>query len=121
MDQNVKQALEQGGTIDITTQGRTSGKPHRVEIWFHNLGGHLYITGLPGRRDWYANMLANPEFTFHLKEGVQADLSARATSVLDEARRREVFSTILPRLDRMSEIETWMTDSPLVEVTIAEA
>lgn len=121
MDQRVKQALKQGGTIDITTKGRTSGKSHRVEIWFHNLGSHLYITGRPGRRDWYANMLANPEFTFHLKQGVRADLPARATPVLDEATRREFFSFLLPRLDKVNEIETWMTDSPLVEVAVAEA
>jgi hypothetical protein len=28
--------------------------------------------------DWQANLLANPTFTFHLKNGIRADLSARA-------------------------------------------
>jgi deazaflavin-dependent oxidoreductase (nitroreductase family) len=79
MNKAVKQALERDRTIDITTRGRTTGQPRRTEIWFHNLDGHLYITGTPGRRDWYANLLANPEFTFHLKQRVQVDLSARAT------------------------------------------
>ena len=49
MDDAIKHALETERTIDITTRGRQSGEPHRIEIWFHNLDGRLYITGLPGR------------------------------------------------------------------------
>ena len=73
-DEQIEQALERDLTIDITTVGRKTGAPRRKEIWFHNLAGRLFITGLPGRRDWYANLVANPNFTFHLKESVQADL-----------------------------------------------
>jgi hypothetical protein len=30
--------------------------------------------GQPGRpRSWYANFLANPAFTFHLKDSIQAE------------------------------------------------
>ena len=71
MDKEVKETLERDRTIDITTTGRKTGQPRRKEIWFHNLDGRLFITGTPGRRDWYANMLANPNFTFHLKQSVQ--------------------------------------------------
>src|SRR5437870_1705763 len=78
MDGPVKQALERDRTIDITTRGRKTGQPRRKEIWFHNVEGRLYITGTPGRRDWYANLLAHPEFTFHLKQSVRADLPAVA-------------------------------------------
>ncbi|MDQ2999008.1 MAG: nitroreductase/quinone reductase family protein [Chloroflexota bacterium] len=60
MDEQVRHALEHGRTIDITTIGRTSGEPRRIEIWFHNVDGHIYITGTPGRRSWYANLRANP-------------------------------------------------------------
>ena len=61
MDGPVKQALERDRTIDITTRGRQTGQPRRKEIWFHNIEGRLFITGTPGRRDWYANLLANPQ------------------------------------------------------------
>ena len=77
MDAEVKRALELGDVIDITTTGRKTGRPRRIEIRFHNIDGHLYITGTPGRpRDWYANLLAHPEFTFHLK----CDLAAMTTA-----------------------------------------
>ena len=81
MDEAVRQALERDRTIDITTTGRNTGQPRRKEIWFHNIEGRLYITGTPGSRDWYANLVANPQFTFHLKQSAQADLAARATPI----------------------------------------
>ena len=118
MDDRVRGALERDRTIDITTIGRNTGRPRRVEIWFHNLDGRLYITGLPGRRDWYANMLVNPEFTFHLKGSVQADLPARARPITDRAERREVLSQIIDGLGGGRDLEAWVEGSPLVEVEL---
>ena len=118
MDEQVKQALERDRTIDITTIGRKTRLPRRIEIWFHNLEGCLYITGLPGSRDWYANLVANPAFTFHLKESVQADLPARATPIVDEAQRRDILARITGNLGRQRDFEAWVQDSPLVEVKL---
>ncbi|NNF69098.1 MAG: nitroreductase family deazaflavin-dependent oxidoreductase, partial [Acidimicrobiia bacterium] len=74
LEDPILQALRTDLTIDITTVGRVSGEPRRTEIWFRNLDDQVYITGTPGPRDWYANLVANPSFTFHLKESVTADL-----------------------------------------------
>ena len=118
MDESVQRALERDRTIDITTTGRTTGKPRRKEIWFHNIEGRLYITGTPGGRDWYANMLANPEFTFHLKQSAQADLAARATAVTDRDQRRNVMSRIHRKIGGSRDLEAWVEGSPLVEVEL---
>ncbi|MDX1522051.1 MAG: nitroreductase family deazaflavin-dependent oxidoreductase [Anaerolineae bacterium] len=118
MDERIKRALQQDRTIDITTIGRKSGQPRRIEIWFHNLDDRIFITGLPGRRDWYANLKATPEFTFHLKESVQADLPATARAIVDEAERRELFTRLLKKLDRQADFDKWLADSPLVEITV---
>jgi hypothetical protein len=60
MDEQVQRELEQGGVIDITTRGRHTGQPRRIEIRFHHIEGQVYITGRPPRRrDWYANLLAS--------------------------------------------------------------
>jgi deazaflavin-dependent oxidoreductase (nitroreductase family) len=120
MDERIQSALRDERTIDITTTGRKTGKPRRIEIWFHNLDGRIYITGLPGRRGWYANLLANPEFTFHLKGSLKADLPARAVPILDEARRREILGKIVSNLDRRDDQEAWVKSSPLVEVLFEE-
>ena len=36
--------------IDITTTGRQTGQPHRIEIVFHNVGGRIFVSGMPGVR-----------------------------------------------------------------------
>lgn len=87
----VQAALADDLTIDITTIGRRSGLPRRIEIWFLNVGGTIYITGSPGTRDWFANLVANPRFIFHLKESTAADLPATATVVHDVDERHRVF------------------------------
>ena len=118
MSDDLRRALEQDRVIDITTTGRTSGQPRRIEIWFHNLGGRLYITGRPGRRSWYANLVANPELTFHLKRSVQTDLPARARPITEADERREVLSKILETIEMAGEIERWVERAPLVEVEL---
>ena len=60
MDKRVQYALAHDRTIDIITRGRKTGHLRRTEIWFHTLDGQVYITGTPGRRDWYANLLSAP-------------------------------------------------------------
>lgn len=91
MDDAIKPALEQDRTIALTTTGRKTGQKRRIEIWFHNLAGDLYITGLPRPCGWYANFLAHPAFIFHLKETLHADLPARATPVVEPEERRAVL------------------------------
>ena len=68
-------------TIDITTLGARTGTPRRIEVWVHHIDRRWYIAGVPGPRDWYANLRAHPRFLVHLKHGVTADLPATATPV----------------------------------------
>ena len=95
MDEAVRTALDTDRTVDITTVGRRSGTPRRIETWFYRAGGRYYLTGLPGRRSWYANLVAEPEFTFHLKQSAVADLPASARPIDDAAERRTVLAEIL--------------------------
>jgi deazaflavin-dependent oxidoreductase (nitroreductase family) len=116
MDERIQQALTRDRTIDITTRGRKTGQLHRTELWFHNIDGHVYITGAPGPRDWYANLLAHPEFTFHLKQSTKADLPARATPILDRARRRAIITSIDQKLGGSGDLDAWVEGGPLVAV-----
>ena len=72
MDDRVAEALKHGGVMDITTTGRRTGLPRRIELVFHNIDGRILISGRPGfPRGWIANLKADPRFTFHLKRGIQ--------------------------------------------------
>ena len=120
VDERIQRALENDRTIDITTTGRTSGEPRRIEIWFYRYDGRIFLSGSPGTRDWYANLLVHPEFTFHLKGSVHADLPAVADPITDEAERREIIAGILDEIGRgYGALEEWVERSPLAEVEFA--
>jgi deazaflavin-dependent oxidoreductase (nitroreductase family) len=118
MDGDIQGALERDSLIDITTIGRKSGKEHRIEIAFHSIDGGIYISGMPGMRDWYANVVANPEFTFHLKQSMHADIPATAAPITDEARRRELIPNIVVKWGRQGQLEDFVQRSPLIEVKL---
>ena len=118
IDDRIRRALSRGHLIDITTTGRRSGMPRRIELVFHNFGGRLFISGRPGRRGWYANLVAHPGFTFHLKGPVKADLPAIARPITDLAERREVLGQVANawRMD----VGILMRGAPLVEVLLED-
>ena len=126
MDDTARAALTTDRVIDITTIGRQSGEPRRIEIWFHRVGDAVFITGTPGRpRSWYANLVAHPGFTFHLKQSATADLAAVARPITDAAERTEVFARILAGIPQLATApgsgrEVWIAESPLVEVRFAD-
>ena len=114
----VRQALAVDRTIDITTTGRRSGVPRRIETWLYRADGRLFLTGSPGRRDWYANLVAQPSFTIHLKQSATADLPASARPITDEAERRAVLEGVLRDVSYPADLEQWLAASPLVEITV---
>jgi deazaflavin-dependent oxidoreductase (nitroreductase family) len=116
---DIQRALRHGHTIDITTTGRVTGQPRRIEIVFFNLGGRIYITGLPNpnrERAWLRNLEADPRMTFHLKSLVHADLPATARVIRDPAERRPVLEFVARAWRRDPEL--MQAHSPLIEVTI---
>ena len=115
LDDRIRRALSRGHLIDITTTGKRSGLPRRVELVFHNIDGRVYISGMPGRRSWYANLLANPRFTFHLKRVVQADLPATARPITEPVERRAIMTQVARNWNR-TDVDRMMAYSPLVEV-----
>src|SRR5580700_3641456 len=136
MREDVRQALAidasstmEDRTIDITTTGRRSGQPRRIEIVFYRLGEDIYLSGIPAptTRDWLANLAENPQFTVHLKHAVVADLPATATIILHPAERRRVLAVFVEEFNRRRReaddgwpegvLDEWVAQSPLAKVT----
>jgi hypothetical protein len=120
-DRAVSRALQRGHRIDITTTGRHTGKPRRIELVFHAIEGRIYLSGRPGwPRGWVANLRANPEMTFHLKGPIAvADLPARGRVILERAERERVLAPIAASWGYDPAV--MVASSPLVEVTFPEA
>ena len=123
MDGSIRAALSRGGVIDITTTGRRTGEPRRIEIVFHRIDGRIWISGMPSprRRSWIANLAAHPRLTIHLKGPIAvADLPATARIVEDEAERRRVLERVARAWNR-TDVDRMVRESPLIEVTIQDA
>lgn len=52
--------------IYLTTTGRKTGKPHRVELWFAAAGGIIYLSHEGRETDWMRNIKNNPEVNFEI-------------------------------------------------------
>ena len=123
MDDSVRAALSRGGTIDITTTGRATGRPRRLEIVFHRIDGRMWISGLPSsrRRSWLANLADDPRLTVHLKGPiVVADLPATARIVDDTVERRTILERVA-RAWRRTDLDRMVAQSPLIEVILDDA
>ncbi len=138
MREDVRQALAidasstmEDRTIDITTTGRRSGQPRRIEIVFYRFGDDIYLSGIPAptTRHWLANLAAHAQFTFHLKHDVVADLPATAAVIVDPAERRRVLATFVEEFNRRhgpdspwpeAVLDEWVEHSPLAKVTFQE-
>jgi deazaflavin-dependent oxidoreductase (nitroreductase family) len=116
----IQAALTRGGTVDITTTGRTSGEPRRIEIVFHRIDGRIWISGMPSprHRSWLANLADDPRLTFHLKGPVAvADLPATARIVDDPTERRTILERVA-RAWRRTDVDRMVEQSPLIEVIL---
>src|SRR6202521_2782044 len=120
VDDKVRVALSRPVTVvDITTTGRKTGEPRRLELVLHNSDARLYISGQPSRtrRSWLATLEANPKFTLHVKRGARADLPATAREITDQAERRQVLEHVARNWKR-DDVDTMVKYSPLIEVTV---
>ena len=127
MNEEIQAALRNDQTIDIITIGAKSGLPRRIEIWFTKVNGRIIICGKTNAtgdkvhytpRDWLANLRAHPEFTFCLKESLQAELPARALEIVDPEDRRYLMSAPETKWyrDQVDSVDDLVHGSPIVEV-----
>jgi len=127
----IRAALETDQTIDIVTIGARSGRPQTTEIWFTNVSGRIIICGTQGAkggngprvpRDWLANLIANPDFLFCLKESVHVQLTARATPVSDVEDRWALM--LAPETqwyrDQVDSAEVLVEGGPIVDIAFTD-
>ena len=120
-DAAIGRFLERGGIIDLTTTGRRSGSPRRIEIVLHAIDGRLVISGRPDpgrRRACIRNIEAEPRVIIHLKGLLEADLPGTARVIGDPEERRSIAAWLVrhawPRMDP----EAMAASSPMIEVRL---
>ena len=100
-------------TVDLTTIGRKTGRSRTVEIWWFHIGGRFIITGTPGRRDWYANVLLNQDVEITTPIGTYP---ATAVPIRDADTRRSVFTDASASwYSTQTELDRLVETAPMVE------
>jgi deazaflavin-dependent oxidoreductase (nitroreductase family) len=121
LDDTIRRALDHSHVIDLTTTGRRTGEPRRIEIFIHNLDGRLVISGMPApdrTRAWLHNVAADPNIVLHLKGPfANADVPAKGRVVTDPAERRELLAGVAHNW-RRTDLDVMVEHSPLIEVTV---
>ena len=120
IDKNIIGWLRHDMVVDITTRGRKTSLARRIEIWAHYLQGRIFLASRPGRRSWYANLIDNPEFTFHIKEIKTIDIPAIANPIFEKENRHLALEIIQGGTEFQERknmvIEDWVSGSCIVEV-----
>jgi deazaflavin-dependent oxidoreductase (nitroreductase family) len=123
VDQTTQSALHRSQVIDLTTTGRRSGQPRRIEIFLHAQDGLLFITGIPRSdrtRDWIHNITADPHVVVHLKQSVRADIPATARVVTDPGERLSLIKAAAQHWGR-TDVDEMVKHSPLIVLTVNSA
>ena len=131
LSKQINDALRKDRTIDIITTGARTGLVRKTEIWFTRVGERIIICGTPAAeggsgpykpRHWLANLKANPQFLFCLKESVKVQLPATALIITDPEDRRMLMSSPATQWYRsqVDSVDELVRYSPIVEVFFTE-
>jgi deazaflavin-dependent oxidoreductase (nitroreductase family) len=87
--------IKDRSTIELTTTGRKSGKPHTRPIWFVVTDGTIVVqAGKDGKTDWYRNLEKTPTAVVHQGEYT---FRVRAKRVDDAARVDAIHTLVVEK------------------------
>jgi deazaflavin-dependent oxidoreductase (nitroreductase family) len=104
----------------VTTTGRVTGRPHRIEIWFAAAPSSDTIYILSGgreRSDWVRNLVASPSCTVELgAETFSGYGRVIERTEEDEPARRLVYE----KYRRADDLETWRDEALPVAIDLKQ-
>ncbi len=114
MDEATRDRLARHRTVDMTTIGRKSGEPRTIEIWWFRFEHRFIVTGTPGRRDWLANVRADPRVVIEVED---LRVEATALEVSDAEFRRRFFHSTDPRWYRtQAGLDRLVDEAPMISL-----
>ncbi len=121
MDLKNIEAVKTKQYIHLTTQGRKTGKPHMVVLWFAFAGGKIYLSHEGEYTDWMKNVTKHWRVAAKI-DSLSFDAAAR---ILKEGSSRELGKKELyekyykPASKEV--IDDWFSLSTVIELTPLEA
>ena len=77
----------------LTTTGRHTGSPHRIEIWFAIGDGNLFIlSGAGDHSDWVRNLMISPEVVLEIGDVKRTTKARVVTDPAEDAKARRLLA-----------------------------
>ena len=100
----------------LTTTGRVTGNPHRIEIWFVLVGETMYLmAGGRDRSDWVRNLQALPDVEVEIG-GRKRATTAQIVEVGSEEDRLARQAMLEKYARREGDLTEWWRDALVVAV-----
>jgi deazaflavin-dependent oxidoreductase (nitroreductase family) len=116
LDEQTRRRLASIRTIDLTTIGRRSGRPSRIEIWWFHFEDRFIVTGTPGPRHWMANISDDPTVIVHAGGD---DHAGTAVVIDDRGFRYRFFTHHDPEIgwySTQAALEVLIDTAPMIEI-----
>jgi deazaflavin-dependent oxidoreductase (nitroreductase family) len=102
----------------LTTFGRRTGDPHRIEIWFAVDNGQVYLlSGGRDRSDWVRNLQANPNVSVEL--GTETFAGVAQVLAPDTPEDRHARELLVTKYRKGNDLEEWGRTSLPIVITFA--
>ena len=120
MDATPKGASGADDYCYLTTTGRRTGRPHRIEIWYAADGDTLYLLSGGGpSSDWVQNLVAEPAASVEVDGHVRPARGRVLDGDEAERARQLVFAKYAPRYD--GDLRSWRQRALPVAIDLAGA
>jgi deazaflavin-dependent oxidoreductase (nitroreductase family) len=92
----------------VTTTGRVTGRPHRIEIWFGLHGQTMYLLAGEGQKsDWVKNMRVQPVVTVEVGKRTFSAKSRLVSDEHEDALARRLLATKYQGWHEGLEFSSW--------------
>jgi len=108
MDNKLFTQLKKEEYCYVTTTGRVTGKPHKIEIWFGINDNTVYLlSGNREKSDWVKNMLKNPYVTVRIAKKTFKSTARIVTDEKEETMVRNMLADKYNERRANGSLGTW--------------
>ena len=103
----------------VTTTGRVTGRPHRIEIWYGVREATIYLLSGGGRRsDWVRNLEKEPDVTVRIEGREYPGVARRVTDASEDAYARRALATKYQGWIEGDEMSDWATQALVIAIDL---
>jgi deazaflavin-dependent oxidoreductase (nitroreductase family) len=106
----------------LTTKGRVSGKPHRIEIWFGVDGDSIFLLSGGGRgSDWVKNLKADPKIQLRIAKTQFTGVAQVVDDADVDAMARRLLAAKYYGWSEGKELNDWASTALPVKIELQDA